>query len=185
MNAVSYSQSKTVVLDITLILTFTFLMVISAFVRISLFFTPVPITMQTLVLFSSILILRNRAYMSQALYIFLGTVGLPVFCKGGAGLLYLLGPTGGYLLGFLAASIIAPFFMKGNVSVVKSFFVCVFSMVIVYFLGVTWLVFFHKFSFGTAFGAGVAPFITGDIFKIVLATGISTKLFGSSFRRGA
>ncbi|UCD15039.1 MAG: biotin transporter BioY [Candidatus Omnitrophota bacterium] len=183
MKTVSYSRSRSQSSTILLILTFTFLMVISAHIRIPLFFTPVPITMQTLVLFLNILLLKNKAYFSQLIYIFLGVAGLPVFCKGGAGLLYLLGPTGGYLLGFLAAAVILPFFMRDAASAVKNFLVCIFAIIIVYSLGVSWLLLFHKFSFVAAVCAGVFPFITGDVFKAVLATGISSKLFGGRFGR--
>jgi len=73
-------------------------------VRISLPFTPVPITMQTFAVLSAGLLLgRTLGSASMALYLMLGVAGLPLFSLGG-GLSYLAGPTGGYLIGFLLAA---------------------------------------------------------------------------------
>lgn len=185
MKAVSYSQSKTLTADVILIAVFAFLMVISASIRIPLFFTPVPITMQALILFLNILTLKNKAFLSQGIYILLGAAGLPVFSQGGGGILYLLGPTGGYLLGFLAAAVILPFFMKGNPTTANNFLVCLFAIAIVYSLGVIWLISFHNFSLLSAVSAGVLPFISGDIFKAILAAGLSAKLLGSMKSSGS
>ena len=72
--------------------------------RISLPFTPVPITMQTFAVLSAGLLLgRTLGSASMALYLMLGVAGLPLFSLGG-GLSYLAGPTGGYLIGFLLAA---------------------------------------------------------------------------------
>jgi biotin transport system substrate-specific component len=150
-------------------------MVMSAHVRIPLFFTPVPITMQTFVLFLSVLILSRQAFFSQAIYIVLGIAGLPVFTNGGAGLLYLLGPTGGYIVGFLLVAFILPFLLPEKRTFIKVFFVFLFGASLYYLTGVSWLVFYYKFSFLAALAAGVAPFIIGDILKIVLVSSLATR----------
>ena len=176
MSATILSQRYSIVGRISLILGFSLLMVLSANVRIPLFFTPVPITLQTLVLFLSILILAKEAVFSQAIYIILGIGGLPVFTNGGAGLLYLLGPTGGYIVGFLLVAIVLPFCLPKKRTFIKVFPVFLFGASLYYLTGVSWLVFYHKFSFLAALGIGVAPFIIGDILKIVLVSSLATKL---------
>ena len=88
--------------SIILILTGTILLTLSA--KISVPFYPVPMTLQTLlVLFIGLTYGRILAPLTLALYLFQGAIGLPVFDNGG-GIVYLLGPTGGYLIGFLLLS---------------------------------------------------------------------------------
>jgi len=175
MNTASLSQRYSIVGKLTLILSFSLLMAIAAYIRIPLFFTPVPITMQTFVLFLSILVLGRQACLSQVVYILFGAGGLPVFTNGGAGLLYLLGPTGGYIVGFLLVACILPFCLPKERTFIKMF--CVFSLgaLMYYVSGVSWLVFFHKLNLLAALGAGVAPFIIGDILKIVLVSSLAIK----------
>ena len=86
------------------IVTFTLLTVLGAYIRLPLPFTPVPITAQTFFVFLSGLCLGKRwASISQIAYLLLGVGGLSVF-TGGGGFFYLVGPTGGYLFGFIVAS---------------------------------------------------------------------------------
>jgi biotin transport system substrate-specific component len=80
---------------------------LAAQVAIPLPFTPVPLTLQTLVvLLVAAGLGARRAALAIALYIAEGAAGLPVFAAGRAGIAHLLGPTGGYLAGFLAAALV-------------------------------------------------------------------------------
>ena len=82
----------------------SFLLAISSKVQIPL--TPVPVTLQTLVLLVMSMFLGWRgAVGATSLYLFQGAIGLPVFAHGG-GFIILFGPTGGYLFGFLIASLV-------------------------------------------------------------------------------
>ena len=84
---------------------FVALMSLGAYVRIPVFFTPVPITLQTLfVVLSGAMLGKKWGMASQAIYISLGAIGLPVFQGYGYGMGHILGPTGGYLAGFVLAS---------------------------------------------------------------------------------
>jgi len=83
----------------------------SARFSIVLPFTPVPFTLQTLVLTLIILLRGSNAWRSVATYIFLGLIGLPVFAYGG-GLHYVLMPTFGYIIGFMIASLLGFFTRK-------------------------------------------------------------------------
>jgi len=86
---------------------FVVLTSLGAFVRIPLGFTPVPLTLQTFfVLLSGAILGSNLGLFSQAGYLLLGAAGLPIFSGAGSGLLYLFGPTAGYLWGFIIASFV-------------------------------------------------------------------------------
>ena len=90
-------------LDLLAVSTFSVLTATGALVFLPLY--PVPITLQTLFAYLSGAVLGPwLGAASQIIYILLGAIGLPVFAGGRAGLATLLGPTGGYLFGFVAAS---------------------------------------------------------------------------------
>src|SRR6266567_7188668 len=95
------------VLDVLWVVGFTLLTVALAQIRIQFPGMPVPLTGQTFgVLLSGAVLGSRRAFSSQALYLFAGAMGLPVFAGGGFSFAYLLGPTGGYLWSFpLAAAL--------------------------------------------------------------------------------
>ena len=101
---------KEIVLNKTLsrifcLLMFIILTTLGAFIRIPLPFSPVPITLQTFfVLLSGALLGANLGITAQLSYVCLGLSGLPIFTGTGSGALYLFGPTGGYLAGFVLAS---------------------------------------------------------------------------------
>ncbi|MDD5188946.1 MAG: biotin transporter BioY, partial [Methanoregula sp.] len=73
---------------------------------VSIPFFPVPITLQTLFVLLSGAVMKRYAVIPVSLYILFGAIGLPVFHNGIAGIGVLLGPTGGYLLGFLPVALI-------------------------------------------------------------------------------
>ena len=170
-------KENILVKDVLLIFFFSFLMAISSQIRLYLFFTPVPVTLQTLVLFLSIFYLRQKAFFSQFFWILLGIIGVPVFAKGG-GLFYLFGPTGGYILGFLSSCLIFPYFF--NLFKRKNFFIffLLYSLINlwIYFIGTIWLKFFLSISFSKSIFLGVLPFLSGDIFKIFLASLFSVEV---------
>ncbi|MFB0516100.1 MAG: biotin transporter BioY, partial [Candidatus Neomarinimicrobiota bacterium] len=93
------------VYDLTLVAGGSFLVALSAQAAFRLPFSPVPITGQTLaVLLVGALLGSVRGAVSLLLYLAEGIAGLPVFAAGGAGVAYFLGPTGGYLVGFVFAA---------------------------------------------------------------------------------
>ncbi|MBE3090289.1 MAG: biotin transporter BioY [Actinobacteria bacterium] len=116
------SQSKTAKISYTL--AFAMLMAISANAFVYLPFTPVPITMQVLTVLISAIALGSRlAFLSQLQYVLAGLLGAPVFAGFKSGLSAILGPTGGYIMGFLAASFIAGYIYENNiVAAVTKFF---------------------------------------------------------------
>ena len=143
---------------------------VSAHVKIP--FYPVPVTMQTMVV-----LLIGMSYgprlgaLTIAAYLAQGAMGMPVFA-GGAGLLYMAGPTGGYLAGFLAAAfVMGALAQRGwGKTVVSTALAMLIGTIVIYTLGVAWLS--NLFGFGVGIKAGLLPFLYGDALKIVIAAGI-------------
>jgi len=99
------------ILKVVGVATFVILTAVSAKVKIPLPFTPVPITLQVFfVLLSGSVLGSNLGALSQGIYIFLGLIGLPVWSGEGSGWQYFFGPTGGYLVGFIAAAYVVGIF---------------------------------------------------------------------------
>ena len=146
----------------------SFLLAVSSKVQIPL--TPVPVTLQTLVLLVMSMFLGWRgAVGATSLYLFQGAIGLPVFAHGG-GFIILFGPTGGYLFGFLIASLVVGYLAeKGwDKSVILTFTSMTIGTLIIYLFGVIWLSYLKDLN--TALVFGLLPFITPDILKICLGT---------------
>jgi biotin transport system substrate-specific component len=158
-----------------LVFLFSFLMILSAYVRIPLFFTPVPLTLQTLVLYLSLIFLKDRAPLSQLLYVGLGLAGFPVFANGGAGLLYLWGPTGGYIAGFVVVSCLFGYLFPKRPSVAGAVIFFSAAALGVYAFGLAHLVFFHGFSLQGALLAGLYPFVPGALIKISTASAFAAR----------
>jgi len=130
---------------------------------------PVPMTMQPLaVLMIAMLCGRNISVAAVSLYLFQGVIGFPVFAYGG-GLPYLLGPTGGFLFGFLFASIlIGELADRGwGKFLFKSVFAMLLGLFVIYTCGVFQLSILKGFDF--AILNGLKPFIVGDLYKLILA----------------
>ena len=143
------------------------LLILSAKIKVDLY--PVPMTLQPLaVLMIAMLCGRNISVAAVSLYLFQGMVGIPVFAYGG-GLPYLLGPTGGFLFGFLFASmIIGELADRGwGKQNFKSVFAMLTGLMVIYAFGIFQLSILKGFDF--AIINGLKPFIVGDFYKLILA----------------
>ncbi len=139
-------------------------------VRIPLPFTPVPITGQTFaVLLVGAVLGSRRGATSLLLYLVQGMLGLPVFAGGASGLAYLLGPTGGYLFGFvIAACLVGLLAARGMDRRVPGALVAFLAgEMVIYLFGVAWLSVFLGIKHAIA--AGMVPFLIGDAIKLVAA----------------
>jgi biotin transport system substrate-specific component len=146
-------------------------------------FYPVPMTMQTLaVLLVGGLLGPKLGAAAVAGYLALGLTGAPVFHNGLGGPAVMAGPTGGYLVGFLAAAFLMGLFArraqvrtsgrKGLLRGLAPLAVgAVLAEVAIYALGVPWLALFVGLDLGQALAAGVVPFILGDLLKMAVAIG--------------
>lgn len=139
----------------------------------------VPITMQTFfVSLAAALLGGTLGALSQVVYVLLGVIGLPVFAGGKAGFGVLMGPTGGYLAGFIVgAYIIGKLIeMKEKPGFLWMAFAMLIGHVALYVLGVAQLMFVAKLTLGKAFAVGVLPTLPGGAIKIVAAAFVAVKL---------
>lgn len=150
---------------------FTLFTISGAYIRLPLPFTPVPVTLQTFtVLLAGAVLGRKLGISSQVLYIALGCAGLPVFTNAQAGLFYLAGPTGGYLIGFaLAAWVIGLIIGEKKAGFIKILSAMFLGEVILFSLGVAWLSVVLHIGIYKAILLGLLPFIPGDIVKLFAA----------------
>ena len=131
---------------------------------------PVPITLQTFaVLLIAALVGPVRGAAAVALYLLQGAAGLPVFASGGAGAAHLLGPTGGYLAGFLPAAAVTGLLAARGWD--RRWWSAAAAMAVgtvtVYMPGVLWLAGFVGLR--SAVLTGAVPFLPGDAIKVVVA----------------
>ena len=142
-------------------------------------FSPVPISLGTLAIYFVIMILgRKNGFFSVLLYILLGFVGLPVFTgfTGGAG--KLLGPTGGYIIGYLVMPLVSGFFSdKWPGKFLQNFLGMSLGTAICYSLGTLWLSYQADLTFSATISIAVLPFLPVDLIKLLLGVflGLQTK----------
>jgi len=142
----------------------------SAQVAVHLPWTPVPVTLQPLlVILSGIALGPRLGALSMAAYVGVGAMGAPVFANGGAGLPWLLGPTGGYLLAAPAAAFMTGFVAGHEQGAVRMLTGLTLGVVTMYIGGVSQLLAVTGQSFGAVLAMGVVPFLVGDVTKILLA----------------
>jgi len=149
----------------------TALMIAASYVRAPLPFTPVPVTFQTLVvILGSALVGARRGAAAQGLFLGLGALGAPVFAGGAAGFAVMVGPTGGYLIGFmLAAAIVGRLLGGWPASLARVTLVMALGAAIILVCGFIYLMALG-FSPGRAFTIGVTPFLLWDSVKVGMAT---------------
>jgi biotin transport system substrate-specific component len=154
---------------LVLVLAGSGLIALAAQVRIPLPFSPVPVTGQTFAVLLVAAALGRLGLASVIAYLIEGAVGLPVFAGGGFGVATIVGPTGGYRIGFaLAAAIVGSAAERGwdrhLLTALAAMFI---GEVAIYACGLAWLA---RFPLPVSLvDAGLIPFIPGDLVKMVLA----------------
>ena len=136
---------------------------------------PVPVNLALLpILVCGALLPLGQAAATALVYIAMGAVGLPVFAgmTGGPGVL--LGPTGGYLMGYVLCSIAAAWLIQRGV---KRFPAMAAGVAVCYLAGTAWLMLSTGMGVSQALAAGVLPFLPGDILKIFAAEYLSRRLY--------
>jgi len=164
--------------DITLVALFVVLTTVGGWIKIPMF--PVPLTLQTFfVLLSGFVLGPVRGALTQALYLLLGLLGLPVFALGG-GIGYLLQPTFGYLAGFIFAAGVTGWlfqqfrFTNDNWSIVRAVIFNFTGLLLIYLTGVLYLYFNLKYLAGKPVElanlavTGFLIFLPADSIKIFL-----------------
>ncbi|WP_431731797.1 biotin transporter BioY [Aceticella autotrophica] len=164
--------------DMVLAALFAALTFIMGFISIPLPFSPVPITGQTFaVMLAGNLLNPLTAFFSLFVFDLLGAVGIPVFAGLRGGLGILLGPTGGYLIGFpIAALVISLLLKRRKLNFITLMSVNIIGLIIIYLIGVSYLSIITGMNLNKALIAGVYPFIPGDLIKIILTSLFALKL---------
>lgn len=157
---------------------FVLLTALGAFIRVPLFFTPVPLTLQTFfVLLSGAVLGKKYGFATQLLYLSLGIMGIPLFSGANFGLAAILGPTGGYLTSFVVVAFVLGFVLQSSkVNYLQLIFIFVSASMFILTCGCLWLAIFLGYSFKSAFVLGFAPFVVGDIIKSILAATIYNRI---------
>lgn len=156
--------------DIALIIGGSLLIGLCAHVKVLLPFSPVPVTGQTFaVLMIGALLGARRGCLAVLAYIIEGVAGLPVFALG-AGPAVLLGPTGGYLFGFIPAVYITGRLAERGWDrrIGTTVVAMIFGNMAIYTFGLFWLCCLTGFNM-KVLTLGLYPFIVGDLVKIILA----------------
>tara|TARA_B100000315_G_C14589557_1_gene594963 strand:- start:4589 stop:5176 length:588 start_codon:yes stop_codon:yes gene_type:complete len=144
--------------------------------KIPLGFTPVPITLQTLVvLMSGAMLGPYYGALSMILYVVVGALGLPVFAGGGSGIGAVLGPTGGYLISyFVAAYAIGKILqLRKQPKFLDYVFAMVIGTIIIYVLGAGWGMVVTGLGVAAILAGWVLPFVIGDTIKLLAAAYIA------------
>ncbi len=154
----------------------TVLTIVAAQVSIPLPFTPVPFTLQPMIVLLGGAALGSRLGLtSQVLYLAMGLAGIPVFAASPIlpqGFARLLGPTGGYLLSYPLAAFVAGYLAERGFD--RRYLTSVVAMgaglAIIFACGVAWMAFgAPHVGLSTAIRTGLVPFIPADVLKIFLA----------------
>ncbi len=161
------ARTRSAMLGLTAGLGFALATMAAAHMKLWLPFTPVPVTMQTLVvLLAGLCLGKSWGGLSQAKYLTLGFLGLPAFA---GGLAALAAPSGGYLVGFVAAAVIAGGIYSALRSTLGAILACLAGTAVIYLCGCLWLVVLTGGSMPEVLALGVAPFLPGDVLKIAAA----------------
>jgi biotin transport system substrate-specific component len=147
--------------------------------------TPVPITLQTLfVILAGVVLGPGAGAASMALYVGAGALAAPVFSNGGAGVPWLVGPTGGYLLSYPASAFVAGWiasrWRRGGSPLLLLAGLTV-GVLVQYAGGLSQLALLTGRPFGDVLSMGALPFLFGDAVKIATAAWIARGMRGTSF----
>lgn len=168
---------------------FAALTAVCSWISIPLGFTPVPMNLATLAVFlAGGLLGKKHGAISLTVYALVGAVGAPVFAGFRGGFSVLAGPTGGYIIGYIAAAFVVGLIVadgSGNgdgagsgkaAAVIRRAAAMVAGLAACYALGTAWFMISTGTGFGAAMVACVIPFLPGEIIKITAATLLVGKL---------
>ena len=164
----NYIFTKKIILLLPIIFFSTFLITLSAKLKVP--FYPVPMTMQPFIIVLIGIVFGWRLGGTIVLlYLLQGALGLPVFAgtpEKGIGLSYILGPTFGYILGFLVSVVIAGY-LNFKVNFFKRIVLASLCIAPIYILGMAWLGSIIGWD-KPIFNLGAKPFLLAELFKVLL-----------------
>jgi biotin transport system substrate-specific component len=168
--------------NVGIVLAGSALLAICSHIALPLYFTPVPLTLQTFaVLLLALLLSPRLAAGTMVGYLAEGALGLPVFAPAPAmpGLAHLLGPTGGYLMSYpMVAALIAFLWSRIHRGVAGAVISAAAGTVVILSCGALWLNAFTHAGASAVLGSAVLPFVPGELLKIA-----AVALIACGFRR--
>lgn len=179
-------NSKQRTMMITKIALCVALISISAYISIPIPFTPVVVSAQTLVInLVAFILTPTQSFAALGVYLAIGFCGVPVFAGGGAGIGTLLGPTGGFLIGFWAAAVLISL-LKGKEKQLWRYLVVSIGvgMPVIYFFGTLFLCLLHQMDIWSALMSAVVPFLVLDAAKCVVSSILGVALNKALARTG-
>ena len=178
-NNISTLDTTSKTLTLTLTALFAAVLAAASWISVPLPFTPVPINLGTLaVTLTGALLGRKYGPLSVLIYILLGAVGVPVFAGFTGGLSHIIGPTGGYIAGYLTSSficgvLIGQFYSSktsGNLILIAA--AAFLGTASCYIIGTIWFMHLTGNDLAASLGMCVIPFLPGDALKIAAAAAI-------------
>ena len=145
-------------------LTAAFVALIAVGGWVSLPIPPVPVTLQTFFVLLAAVVMGRSAVLPVFVYLLLGTLNMPVFHNGLAGIGVLMGPTGGYLIGFIPAVLVAGLAYEQKNRIINAGGI-VAATLIIYLFGIAWMSYSTGMALAQAVLLGLVPFIVGDLLK--------------------
>lgn len=138
---------------------------------------PVPITLSTFaVLLAGGFLGARYGLLSIIIYLLLGAAGVPVFSMMRGGVSLLVGPSGGFLIGYAAMAFVTGLVVEiMGYSFKNMMIAAICGTLACYFLGISWFIFSTRTGVWSAFMLCMFPFIPGDLAKIVLASFLVSK----------
>ena len=131
---------------------------------------PVPISFTNLAIYLSLYLLGwKRGTISYLVYLLIGLVGVPVFSGFTGGLGKLAGPTGGYIIGFIAMAVIAGLVIDNCHNRLLQLLGMIIGTIVCYAFGTAWFCITANYTVGAALAVCVVPFIPADLIKMVIA----------------
>lgn len=164
----------------------TALIAAGSYLSVPIPWSPAPISLASMfVAIAGLLLGARRGAYACLLYLALGAAGLPVFASGSGGIAPLLGPTGGFLLGYPLSALVAGLIFqphrraisdKRSKLFLRALTASLSAAGILYLPGLTWLMMRLNLSFPAAFAAATLPFVPGDIIKALTAAAVARTL---------
>jgi biotin transport system substrate-specific component len=176
------TAKKRTVTGITLTALFAALIAAGTFISVPLPFSPVPVVLQNLfALLSGLILGPVPGAAAVGLYLIAGIIGAPVFAGASGGIVRLMGPTGGFLIGYLLAAFTAGLIAgrprpERKTPLLRIIAAVSAGLLAVYLPGLAWLKFSTGRSWPAAIAGGFVPFIIGDVLKGIAAVLIAPRL---------
>ena len=146
-------------------------------VSIPIFISPVPVSLGVLAIYLTAYVLEPvESLVSVVLFLLIGIFGLPVFSGYSGGVAKILGPTGGYLVGFLFTVYISSFFIHLKKGIIFNILGMILGLALCYLLGTIWFSYQQGKGFLASLLLCVVPFLLGDAIKIAVASIIGSEI---------